>query len=352
MGLDEITAEWLSGALSRRQPGVQVSSVRMGEPVHGTGTNVKLSLEYDRPPEDGPGLPDSMWLKAGFEPHFESLAISGLYQNEALFYDQLAPRVAISVPRCFYAGADRVSRQGVIVLEDLAAAGADFGRATRPLTADGAAVVLEALAGFHASTWGCTWMSRLDFVTPGIPTAGPGASYFLEHTPDVFRTWIRERPDANTPESVNDPERIVRAFWALAEISCREPACLIHSDAHLDNVYFLPDGTPGYLDWGSPRVSSWAWDVNYFLVSALEIEECRRCEQDLLRHYLDRLRSHDVDSPGFDEAWLAYRQWNAYGLFVKIVNPDYFKPREINVAWMSRHVAAAEDLETFRSLGV
>jgi hypothetical protein len=34
------------------------------------------------------------------------------------------------------------------------------------------------------------------------------------------------------------------------------------------------------------------------------------------------------------------------------VNPDYFKPREINVAWMSRHVAATEDLETFESIGV
>jgi hypothetical protein len=48
----------------------------------------------------------------------------------------------------------------------------------------------------------------------------------------------------------------------------------------------------------------------------------------------------------------AYRQYNAYGSFVKIVNPDVFKPREINVAWMSRHVAATEDLDTFASLGV
>jgi aminoglycoside phosphotransferase (APT) family kinase protein len=189
-------------------------------------------------------------------------------------------------------------------------------------------------------------------VTGGIPAEGPTAAYFLQQTPQVFRHWIAERPEANTPDSVNDPERIVRAFWRLAALSRDLPVCLIHSDGHLDNVYFLPDGTPGFIDWGSPRMSSWAWDVSYFLVSALEIDECRRCERDLIKHYLCRLTSHGVSAPRFDDAWLAYRQWNAYGLFVKIVNPDYFKPREINVAWMSRHVAAAEALETFESLGV
>ena len=59
-----------------------------------------------------------------------------------------------------------------------------------------------------------------------------------------------------------------------------------------------------------------------------------------------------ADAPNWDTAWLSYRRYNAYGLFVKIVNPDIFKPRAINLAWMSRHVAAAEDLETFESLGV
>jgi hypothetical protein len=352
MTLEAITPEWLTAALGERHPGVEVSRARMGQAIHGTGTNVLVSLEYGRHPDDGSKLPPTMWLKAGFEPHFETLANSGVYEYEACFYRYLAPRVAITVPRCFYAGADGRTRQGVVLLEDLAAAGAEFGAATRPIGADRAAVVLENLAGFHASTWGARWPSGYEFVTDGIPAKGPGAAYFLQQTPEVFRHWIGERAEANTPESVNDPDRIVRAFWRLAAMSRHEPRCLIHSDGHVDNVYFLPDGTPGYIDWGSPRTSSWAWDVNYFLISALEVEECRRRERDLLRHYLDRLASHDVAAPTFEEAWLAYRQWNAYGLFVKIVNPDYFKPREINVAWMSRHVAAAEALETFESLGV
>ena len=350
--LAEVTPEWLTAALSERHPGVEVAAACLGEPIHGTGTNLPVTLDYARPPDEGPALPSTMWLKSCFEPHFEMMADNGLYEFESRFYEQLAPRLSVTLPRCFYAGADPVSRQGVLLLEDLGAAGASFGNATRPIGADQVATALDALAAFHASSWGARWPRDYEFVTDGIPPEGPKAAWFLSATPDVFRHYIAERAEANTPDSVNDPDRIVRAFWKLAALSRDEPVCLIHSDAHLDNWYFLPDGTPGLLDWCSPRTSSWAWDVSYFVISALAIDERRRSERDLLAHYLAQLRSHGVDAPTFDAAWLAYRRWNTYGLFVKIVNPDYFKPREINVAWMSRHVAAAEDLETFESLGV
>jgi len=352
MTLDEISPEWLTAALAVRHPGVEVGAASLGEPIHGTGTNLRVQLDYARPPHEGPALPATMWLKSCFEPHFAMMADNGLYEFESLFYEQLAPRLSVRLPCCFYAGADPVSRQGALLLEDLGAARATFGNATRPIGAEQAAVALEALAKFHASTWGDGWPREYEFVTGGIPMDGPKAAWFLAQTPDVFRRYIAERAEADTPDSVNDPDRIVRAFWQLAAMSRDEPLCLIHSDAHLDNWYFLPEGTPGLLDWCSPRTSSWAWDVSYFVVSALTVDERRDRERDLLAHYLDRLRSHGVDAPAFDAAWLAYRQWNAYGLFVKIINPDYFKPREINVAWMSRHVAAAEDLETFESLGV
>ena len=161
-----------------------------------------------------------------------------------------------------------------------------------------------------------------------------------------------ERFDAHTPASVNAPKRIVSAFWKLADMSRDAPCCLIHSDSHLDNFYFDAHGDPGLMDWQSPRLGCWAWDVSYFIVSALDIDVRRRHERALLAHYLEALAARSVAAPTMDAAWLAYRRYNAYGLFVKIVNPDVFKPRAINVAWMSRHVAAAEDLETFASLGV
>jgi hypothetical protein len=349
--LSGITPDWLSAALSQRHPGTVVEAVTAGEAVHGTGTNLPLRLRYARQPASG-SLPERMWLKGGYEAHFAAMAPSRIYEIEPAFYRELAPRLAMRVPRCYYAGSDPASHQGLVLLEDLAAAGARFGKATQPVSPDVAAAALAALARLHASSWGQDWPQALWYVEQGIPLAGPNASWYRAQTPEVFARYLAQRAEAAVPASIQDARRIVRAFWTLAEQSRDGVRCLIHSDCHLDNFYFERDGAPGLMDWQSPRLGSWAWDVSYFIVSALEIGTRREYERELLAHYLEALAGQGIAAPTPDQAWLAYRQYNAYGLFVKIVNPDIFKPREINLAWMSRHVAAAEDLETFESLGV
>lgn len=323
-----LTAGWFSQALSLRHPGVQVAAVELESPIHGTGTNAALRLRYARQPADGP-LPERMWLKSGYEPHFAEMAASRLFEIEPLFYRELAPRLDVSVPRCFYAGIDEQSHQGVVLLEDLRERGACFGRATEPVSPEQAAAALEVLARLHGSSWGQEWAQPLWYVEKGIPLQGANAAWYRAQTPQVFERYLADRADAAVPAPVQDPQRIVRAFWKLAEQSRDGVRCFIHSDCHLDNFYFCPDGTIGLNDWQSPRLGCWAWDVSYFLVSALDIETRRRCERPLLAHYLDVLRSQGVAAPAPDQAWLAYRQYCAYSLFVKIVNPDVFKPRQI-----------------------
>ena len=44
--LTEITPEWLTTALSEYAPGTRVVSANLGEPIHGTATNVRVTLEY------------------------------------------------------------------------------------------------------------------------------------------------------------------------------------------------------------------------------------------------------------------------------------------------------------------
>jgi hypothetical protein len=353
LGLADVSPAWLTAALAERYPGIVVNEVSLGDPIHGTGTNVPIRLNFASPPHTGPGPPNRLWLKSCYEPHFAAMAPSRLFEMEPLFYRELAPRLPVRVPICHYAGADAETHQGAVLLEDLADSGVHFGNATRPITPNRAASGLSLLARLHAATWNKFWPLDLWYVTPGIPTAGAGAEWFSDQRPDVFARYLAARADAHTPPSVADPHRIVRAFQALASISQAAPRCLIHADAHLDNFYFGPgDDTPGLMDWQAPRFGSWAWDVSYFVISALDIPVRRASERDLLRHYLAELRAYGAAAPTWEEAWLAYRRYNAYGLFVKIVNPDIFKSRAINVAWMSRHVAATEDLDTFASLGV
>ena len=352
--LSEITAEWLTAALSEYAPGTRVLSAHVGEPIHGTATNVRVTLEY-APRAVGFPLPASMWLKGGFSDHSAQTAEYGVYSTEAQFYRRLAPILPLRTPVCYYAATDPASRQGILLLEDLAERGVRFGKATEPADADTAARVLDSLARLHAATWGGASFSELPFVRTGLPRrdGDGGAQFFRAQTPEAVSGWIEQRSDAvEVPAAVADPDRIVRAFWRLVDLSDRPPLCLVHSDAHIDNMYF-DNGVPGFIDFQAAYVSSWAWDVSYFLVKSMDVAERRRAESDLLHHYLGRLSRYGVTSPPtYDEAWLAYRQYNAYALLTSIVNPDFFKPRDINLAWMSRSVAAAADLDTLGALGV
>lgn len=354
MALTEITPEWLTHALSEYAPGTRVVSASVGEPIHGTATNAQLMLKYAPRPVGFP-LPATMWLKGGFDEHSPQTAHFGVYFVEAQFYRRLGPILPLRTPACYYAGVDTVSRQGIVLMEDLSTRGVRFGKATEPIDADTAARVLDALARLHAATWGGASFDRLPFVRTGIPydARDSGAQFFRAQTPAAVAGWIEERSDAvSVPAAIADPERIVQAFWRMVDLSRKPPLCLIHSDAHIDNVYF-DKGVPGFIDFQAVYLSSWAWDVSYFLVKSMEVEERRRAERDLLQHYLERLSRYGVDyPPSSDDAWLAYRQFNAYALLTSIVNPDFFKPKEINLAWMSRAVAAAEDLDTFGALGV
>jgi len=348
--LDEVDPEWLSSALSEYAPGTAVRSAEVATVIHGTATNARLLVKYDKP-DPTAGLPGALWLKAGFETHSAVTGAWGVYETEAFFYRHVAPRLPLTAPTCYYAGLDQSTHQGVVLLEDLGVRPVTFGKATEPAGPETAAAVVDALARLHAATWEDDSVAGLPYVRRGISPAGAGSEWFLQQTPEVVSDWIEQRKEVAVPPEVNDPERIVAAFWRLAGRTTEGPLCLLHSDPHIDNLYF-ENGTPGFLDFQSLRYSSFAWDLSYFLSKSLEVQVRRNHEEALVRRYLDRLSHHGVRAPSFADAWLAYRQYVVYALFTSIVNPDFFKPREINIAWMSRSAAAAADLRSFEALGV
>jgi hypothetical protein len=121
-------------------------------------------------------------------------------------------------------------------------------------------------------------------------------------------------------------------------------------------MYIDANGAPGLLDWQCVRRGHWAHDVNYGLVSVLDIEDRRNWERDLLQRYLDTLQrqldalGRDARAPTFDEAWLSYRQQNIYGLFFWITNTEEQQPRENNLALALRYAMATLDHDTLQLL--
>jgi hypothetical protein len=77
-------------------------------------------------------------------------------------------------------------------------------------------------------------------------------------------------------------------------------------------------------------------EVAYHVTAALDIAERGNVERALLERYLGALAEHGVSEPTFDEAWLRYRQFIAYGFFIFLINQTEFQTEAVNTAYAAR----------------
>ena len=344
VALDEITAEWLTEALAVRHPGVEVRSVHQGTVIHGSATKLRLLLDYNEVGHQE-GLPPTLFLKGGFEEH--GLVSTAGYAGEVDFYRSIAPQLPVNLPACYFGGIDEESGQAILLLEDLLARNASFGRATESISPDTAALTLEQLAKLHALWW------QNDSKLPALRFSdGAAAADGLVQGLLSAQHWeksISGPQAASLPEPLRDRDRMTQLVRKLWDGDTQPPHCLLHGDAHLGNMFFERDGSPGFLDWQTTQRGSWAHEYTYFLVGALSIEDRRVHERPLLEHYLGELKRNGVAAPSFDEGWLAYRKHTAHGV-LWVVCPLEMQPVDIIEANVTRFSAAMTDLDAVAAL--
>lgn len=345
MSLDELTPPWLSKALHHRYPNTEICSVSVDGIIVGTASKARLQLTYDKNPQS---LPPSLYVKGGFHGP-EQMQLGGIgYVREAMFFRHFAPLLQqLELPQSFFAATNADSGQSIVLLEDLTRRDVRFGRATEPVSRDTAAATLEWLAHLHGQFWDRPELSELQ-AWPGV--IKEVIDMFLS---DDFWGAMTSRPlAAPVPEMMRNPTTVKRAIRAMWDAFERKPGqTFIHGDAHLGNMYFLPNGRPGFLDWQSPMRGPWSDDVSYFLIGALTVEDRRKYERELICHYLDCLRSYrPAHMPSFDEAWLDYRRQVMHG-FMWVATPPQMQPDDIVSANTERFCAALQDLETLKALG-
>jgi hypothetical protein len=341
-----VTAAWLSAGLRTHNPGVAIEKVEPVRVIDGTATKVRLQLAY-RPHSRRDGLPDQMCVKGGFGAHREYLGGVGLYGSEVRFYNEIAPLYELTCPASYFGLTQTDPVQGVVVLEDLQVRGVTFARATRPLSVTLAAAGLDALAALHGQSWGDERPRRLG-VEPLLSEA----------TDPIFRDFFAALPEHfasprafAAPVALHEPDRL-RAAYAAYRDEAQRAVCVVHGDAHIGNAYVEPDGRVGFVDWQTVAVGHWVHDVNYFLVSALDVPDRRVHERELLGHYLKALAAFGVSAPGLDEAWSEYRRATVHGFLGWLCNPDVWQPAEVNTATYARFGTAMIDHDTYTALGV
>jgi hypothetical protein len=326
---------------------VVITQVEPVQVIDGTATKVRLRLTYG-PHTRRDGLPDRMCVKGGFGAYREYLGGMGLYSGEVRFFNEIEPLYELACPASYFGLTQTGPVQGIVAMQDLQARGVEFARATRPLSVELASAGLETLAALHGQSWEDGRPRRLG-VEPLLSDATePILQDFFAVLPERFAA---PRGFA-APVVLHEPDRLRAAYAAYRAGVQRGALCVVHGDAHIGNAYVEPGGRVGFVDWQTVAVGSWVHDVNYFLVSALDVPDRRAHERDLLGHYLKALATYRVSAPGFDEAWSDYRRATVHGFLGWLCNLDQWQPADVNTATYARFGMAMIDHDTYAALGV
>lgn len=298
---DDIDANWLTAALTPRHPGVSVTGVEVVDRHELTNAHAMLRVTY----AEAAGAPETMFCKlAPTDDRRAAILATGMGEREARFYGSLAASVPMRVLDVHAARQENETGLFVLLLEDLGASGCLVPDGTWGISADAAAGALEELAAFHARFFDA---SRRSAELAWVPVLGPGSRYGA----DMLRYGIDNHRDRLTDAFVAVAEAYIADQAALHALWHEGPATVIHGDPHLGNL-FLDGSRVGFLDWGIVNVNTPMRDVSYLMTMAMQPEERRSAERELLRTYLGVLAAAGGPKIAYDDAWFAHRLHAAY----------------------------------------
>ena len=347
--LEHITSDWLSAFLGTRTPNVQVEDVHVLDRTQGAATRLRVRVRYASG-ADG-GLPEVLFIKTSLTRQM-LVADPHMYLTEVYFYDRIRPSIDFETPAVYACEIDEDTNRFAVVIEDIAQRSARFPTALSGLSGADLMPLMSTLAALHAANWG---RSGLESRYPWLESATTGktADWWLS---DEGRHNLELELQEDYKRDAVDPgkhplDRMNEAFARLQMASDTGPRTVVHGDVHIANAYQLPDDF-GLLDWQLMRIATWANDVSYPILTALDVEERRASERGLLRHYLAELTARGVQAPRWDDAWMSYRQQALWGVVTWTITPTAMYSRELLDALIRRAVTAVDDLDTYAALGL
>jgi hypothetical protein len=327
---EEITADWLTGAL-----GLQVDTATVTDVIAGAATKVRLRLT-------GSAAPRTVIVKAPLSGAEQDTDTLSFFAGEVAFYRDVSPLLDVGTPPCLYAETRLDEGQAIVVLADLC--GARFFAAGDTMSTADVHLFLDVLARLHATTWAHPVLDGTD------PFPGPMRPVLTAMLSGRYWDGCLARPrSAAIPPSLRQPGALRAAIKELWRADASSSHCLVHGDAHIGNAYITPDGDAGCLDWQMSARGHWCHDVAYFIASALAPAERRTAEGDLLDAYLRSLAAHGGPDLTLDDIWTSYRQHMVHGLFWA-TNADGMYPEEINACMVERFSRAIDELDSLDAL--
>ncbi len=346
---DEFTPNWLTGVLATRYPGIAVESFKILDKHSGTTSRARLSIQY----ADGSirtDAPSTVFVKltpAAFVQRL-FLSIVGIGHNELRFYHSTRSSVPVRSPRVHGLQSLGSGRYFVLLLEDVTAPGTRLTTVGDRASLQDAQEVVKALATLHAAFWeshrfrtDLSWVpnpqSRKKNLAWERFATGSMIKIAKRNFASEFSTGFSEI--ANLCSKQRDE---LESLWSQGDRT------LIHGDCHIGNLFFEPEGV-GFLDWQVCANAPGMRDVSYFLCNSFPTELRRAHEVELIKGYLEELRSHGVTPPSFEAAWRQHRLFALYTWIAAAFTAAAgggLQSRKIGIAGLRRATKAAEDLES------
>lgn len=354
---DELGAGWLTAVLCAGTPGASVSSVRPAGGSAGTTTRRALELTYN---DAGAAarLPTRLFVKCTTTVAQRlMLGLGGLLYGEPGFYTHVRPRLKIEAPVGYFGAIDRRSWRSIVVTDDVAATrGATFWDLTTKTTRDQIESLLANVATWHGALWGSAQLAQWRWLrTPADQMRLiDGLIGMADRLPAGT-----QRAETVIPAGLRRRQADVYAAMRRSMISASQGTrTYLHGDLHIANTYLLPDGRMGIVDWQVALQGSWAHDYGYLLATALDAEDRRSWERELLEFYLERLAAAGGEAIPPDRAWSAYRAAVFYPYFAWVYTlgrsrlQPKFQPDRVSLTMIERIATAIDDLDSLRAVGL
>jgi len=276
---DKLTADWLTTTLGYPINGFQVVYFSEGTGVMSWVMRILLDTAADKPNSLIAKFPSSSDVNR------EGAKRYNMYGREVNFYQEIAERVNIQTPVCYFSEFDNDTNEFVILLEDLTEW--QIGDQIAGCTLAEAKTVISALAKFHASGWQPHHFSDIPSHGGALQIEGMQSTYPIGW-PVVLEKFRDLIPESVESAGASIPKHIERLLTTM----CQDPVCLTHADMRLDNIFFK-NGEIAVVDWQSTCTSAPEQDLAYFITQS--VPEAVRKEEDLVAFYHEELAQAGIE---------------------------------------------------------
>lgn len=335
--IDDVTADWLSEVTDLAVDDLTISQIGIGVGV--SSAVYRLDLEGD-------GVPDSlvMKLKALDEAAVFTSTVLRMYEREVRFFDEIADRSPIRVPKGFHGAVADDGASYVLIMEDVGGnrvvdqnLGMDLADAEQ---------AVDELAGFHAEFW-----RDADRYVASRAAVSLADEIYPAVLPMVFgEGWEKVQGEMEVRPAIAEvaPRWSAGVTEMLQRLSTA-PTTIIHGDYRADNIFFDDDGQVVLLDFQLTGAGSGSYDLAYFVTQSLLPDVAAQHEKALFERYVEGLIQAGVPEADTERLWHDYRWAALFCLVYPIVacrGMDLSDPRQFELVdnMNSRFARALDEL--------